>query len=212
MQPGVDGAVDGSPQPGDPTAAELLAATAGCATVVSNGKFATDDDGSSATVDICGATNAVYWTADMDIDCDGLMSTQCRLSTDPDYQDETSAVDSHGDALDAAALPYVVVPSPSSRFRFTDAGLDLGSVVAVIYNDQVEYAVIGDTGPTTIIGEASYATAAGLGIDPDPSTGGTDGPVTYIAFTGDAAHVEPIEDHATATSLGSARAKLLLGR
>lgn len=203
--------VDGPGSGGEPTAAELLAATTGCATVV-GGKFATDDDGTAGTINICGAANAVYWTADMDIDCDGKTTAKCNPTADPAYQNQTSATDSHGDPLDAAALPYVVVPSPSARFHFMDAGLDLGSVVAVIYDGQVEYAVIGDTGPTNIIGEASYATASALGIDPDPSTGGTDGPVTYIAFTGAAAHVDPIEDHAAATQVGIAAASKLLGR
>jgi hypothetical protein len=35
---------------------------------------------------------------------------------------------------------------------------------------------------SAIIGEASYKTAADLGIDPDPSSGGTDSGVTYIFF------------------------------
>ncbi len=42
--------------------------------------------------------------------------------------------------------------------------------------------MVGDTGPDEIIGEASYATAKALGIDPDPETGGTDSGVTYIVF------------------------------
>jgi predicted transcriptional regulator len=70
----------------------------------------------------------------------------------------------------------------------------------VIFNSRVVYAVIGDTGPTAIIGEASYATARDLGIDPDPSTGGTDGPVTYICFKN--SRVSPIESNSQATSTG----------
>jgi len=45
-----------------------------------------------------------------------------------------------------------------------------GNVVAVIYNHKLQYAVFGDTGPTNLIGEASYATAKKLGIDPDPAS------------------------------------------
>ena len=107
--------------------------------------------------------------------------------------------------LDAAQLPYVVLPSPSSRWDFTQYGIDGGSVVAVIYNGQVEYAVVGATAPETIIGESSYATANELGIDPDPSTGGTDGPVTYIVFPN--SQVNPIENHGTAVTLGEQRAQ-----
>ena len=71
--------------------------------------------------------------------------------------------------------------------------------------------MFGDEGPTSIIGEASYATAQALGIDPDPSTGGTDTGVAYIAFTGSAAVVPVIEDHAMTVQLGIAQAKALLG-
>ncbi len=45
-------------------------------------------------------------------------------------------------------------------------------MVAVIYRDRVEYAVVGDTGPREIIGEASYATAKALGIRPGRHGGG----------------------------------------
>ena len=81
-------------------------------------------------------------------------------------------------------------------------------MVAVIYNNKVEYAVVGDTGPTQIIGEASYATAKALGIDPDPETGGTDSGVTYILFKN--SQVSPIESHGAAVSLGDSLAKKLL--
>jgi hypothetical protein len=74
----------------------------------------------------------------------------------------------------------------------------------------VEYGVFGDEGPSSIIGEASYAMASSLGIDPDPSTGGVDTGVAYIAFTGSDAVVPVIEDHAMATALGEAKARALL--
>ena len=64
--------------------------------------------------------------------------------------------------------------------------------------------------PQDIIGEASYAMAVELGIDPDPSTGGIEGGVAYIAFTGVESKVGTIEDHDEATTLGVERAKLLL--
>src|SRR6185369_16467436 len=141
--------------------------------------------------------SAVFWEADLDIDCDGKESTQCNLGTDPDFQNQTSATDSHGDPLDSASLPFVVVPLPSARFDASAAGLEFGSVIAVIYRDKVEYGVFGDEGPTSIIGEASVAMATSLGIDADPSTGGADGGVSYIAFTGASAMTPVIEDHST---------------
>ena len=42
--------------------------------------------------------------------------------------------------------------------------------------------MFGDTGPENIIGEASYAIAKTLGINPDPAVGGADSGVTYIVF------------------------------
>jgi hypothetical protein len=204
-----DGAIDGTlvDSAGAPTADELLAKLATCNTI--GGDYATDSGG-TATVSICGLPSAVFWKADLDVDCDGKASTQCNSTTDPAFQNQTSATDSHGDPLDAAALPYVVVPLPSSRFDYAAGGLALGSVIAVIYAGKVEYGVFGDEGPSSIIGEASYAMASSLGIDPDPSTGGVDTGVAYIAFTGSDAVVPVIEDHAMATALGEAKARALL--
>ncbi|MCX5747078.1 MAG: glycoside hydrolase family 75 protein [Proteobacteria bacterium] len=196
--------------PGDPTAAELRAAIASCDTVV-GGMFARDAGG-TANISICGLPTAVFWTADLDVDCDGKMSTACNLSTDPSYQNQTAASDSMGNPLDAATLPYVVVPVKSTRFNYQSAGLALGSIVAVIYADQVAYGVIGDLGPSTVIGEASYRMAEVLGIDPDPSTGGTNADVAYVAFTGASAKVTTMEDQAEAQAIGLAHAKALLGR
>jgi len=204
MQGIVDAAADAA---AGPSAAELLAKLAGCTRA--GGDFATDSGGVQ-DIQICGLSGAVFWKADMDVDCDGKMSTQCNLSTDAAYQNQTSATDSSGNPLDAATLPYVVVPLPSTRFDYSAAGLELGSVIAVIYNGQVEYGVFGDEGPTSIIGEASYRMAQLLGIDPDPSTGGTDSGVAYIAFTGSAGVVPVIEDHDMAVQLGIAKARALL--
>jgi hypothetical protein len=195
---------------GPATAAALLALTTQC-NQISNGLYKADE-GQSAPGDIpiCGLTGAVFWKADMDVDCDGKMSTQCSTATDPDYQNQTAASDSNGDPLDAATLPYVVVPLKSTRFNYANNGLALGSVIAVIYNDKVVYAVFGDLGPSTAIGEGSYALAAALGIDPNPSTGGVDSGVTYIAFTGQSAVSTPIEDAAHTTTLGQSLSAALI--
>jgi len=193
---------------GAPTAAELLSLTASC-TVASTGKYATDE-GEADTISVCAVGTAFFWTSDFDVDCDGKQSAACNINTDPAYQSETSATDSQGDPLDAAALPFIVIPLPSSKFDFGDADIHLGAVAAAVYQDKVVYAVFGDEGPSGIIGEGSYALAQALGIDPDPSTGGSDGPVTFIVFSGTSAIVSPIEDHAAATAQGEAMAAKLL--
>ncbi|MEV4148451.1 glycoside hydrolase family 75 protein [Amycolatopsis sp. NPDC049691] len=186
-----------------PTAAQLLAKTNSCKQI-SNGKYKTDEDVSAKTVAVCDANGAVFWKADMDIDCDGQRSTQCNENTDCCYQDDTAFHQSDGKPLNAAKLPYIVVPSSSSIWKYSSSQLKGGGSCAVIYNGKVEYAVIGDTGPTQIIGEASYATAKDLGINPDPSNGGTDSGVTYICFKNST--VSPIENHANAVSKGQSLA------
>ncbi len=194
---------------GVPTAAQLLALTTQC-NQLSNGFYKTDSGSSPADIPICGLVGAVFWKADMDVDCDGKSSPQCNLQTDPAYQNQTAANDSNGNPLDAATLPYVVIPGSSSIFKYSTHGLHMGSVVAVIYGNKVVYGVIGDSGPTTIIGEASYAMAAALGINPDPSVGGVDNGVTYMAFTGAGAVSSPIEDAAHTTTLGETLAKAIV--
>ncbi|MFC7512586.1 glycoside hydrolase family 75 protein [Streptomyces thermocarboxydus] len=76
-----------------------------------------------------------------------------------------------------------------------------GSVAAVVYRDRVSYAVVGDTGPTDIIGEASYAAAKSLGVDPDPRSGGAPSGVTYIVFKD--SRVTLLEDKEAAQTQGS---------
>lgn len=193
-------------QEGSVSAADLLAKVTSCSQI-SNGKYKTDDE-TSATIPVCGKNGAVFWKADMDIDCDGQRTSKCSESTDPWYQDDTAFHQSDGRPLRADSLPYVVVPSSSSIWNYSAAGIKGGGVVAVIYHNKVEYAVVGDTGPTKIIGEASYATANALGIDPDPETGGTDSGVTYILFKN--SQVSPIESHSAAVTLGDKLAKQFL--
>ena len=109
-----------------------------------------------------------------------------------------------------AFLPFIVLPIPSARWDYRDAALRLGSVGAVILGDEVVYGVVGDLGPAAILGEASYRMAELLGVDPDPSTGGTDDEVTYVIFGGKGAQVDVMEDHAEATAIGEARAAALI--
>ena len=191
------------------TAAQLLALTKTCKTKISTSPYSTDV-GSPSNVDVCGLTGAVFFTADMDVDCDGVSSAVCSKATDPSFQGDTAAHTSTNTPLDAAILPYVVVPIAGTKWSYTASGLALGSVVAVIYNGKMEFGIIGDLGPKTIIGESSYAMAKSLGIPASPSTGGVDSGVTYIAFTGKSAMVKKNEDHTEAVSVGTAAAKAVL--
>lgn len=192
-----------SRQEGSVRAADLLARVRDC-TQISRGRYRTDDD-APATVAVCGTDEAVFWTADMDIDCDGRPSPRCNSSTDPLFSDATAYQQSDGRYLSAETLPYIVVPGVSAVWDYRAHGVGGGSVAAVVYGDRVEYAVVGDIGPGEIIGEASYATATALGIRPDPHGGGTPSGVTYIVFKN--ARATPIESHASAVAMGEQLAR-----
>ena len=199
----------GSSGGGSPTAAQLLAKLSGCSQI-SNGKYKTDEDSGSSTVAVCQKNGAVFWKSDMDIDCDGKITTQCNKNTDCCFQNDTFCHDTSNNPLDSAHLPYIVVPSTSSIWKYTSYGIACGQVVAVIYNGKLTYAVMGDTGPTGIIGEGSYNLATSLGIDPNPKTGGVDSGVTFLIFTGSGNRVHPIQDHNAATTLGQNAARTFL--
>ncbi len=189
------------------TADAVLARLGDCARI--GGDYKTDNEPDlPENIPVCGDSGVVWWLSDMDIDCDGGRETTC--TDDPWYLPETSATDSSGDPLDANTLPFVVIPLPSSRFRFADHDIALGQVALVIYEGRMAWAVFGDEGPSGIIGEGSYALAEELGIDPDPATGGADSGVTFVIFTGDAARVTHNEDHDEAVRVGEAAARAFL--
>ncbi len=187
-----------------PTAAQLKARAGGCETQLSNGKYA-HDSGGSRTVAVCRSGDAVHWTADFDVDCDGQRTTQCNENTDPSFQPNTSWNQSDGRPLNSAGLPFIVVPLSSTIWNFRTAGINGATVAAVVYGDKVAYAVVGDQGPTGIIGEGSYKLAQQLGINPNPSSGGVSGAVvTYILFPGVSS--VPIENQTDALTKGEAAA------
>lgn len=192
---------------GGVSAADLLAELDDCVPV-SKGRYRRDI-GTPADIPVCGTGNAVFWKADMDIDCDGQSGARCNRTADPWFQPSTAYQQSDGRYLNSEILPFIVVPAPSGIWDHRAHGVRGGSVAAVIYGDRVQYAVVGDTGPPDVIGEASYATARGLGISPDPGTGGVASGVTYVVFKN--TRVTPIEDHLEAAAQGEALARKLVG-
>lgn len=198
---------EGEPTP-PPTAEEILAKLNACRRI-SSAPYAKDAGGTS-NIHVCGLRNAVFWKADMDIDCDGRPSEKCNRQTDPWFQPQTAATGTTGAPLDAASLPFIVVPGVSNRWNYRNAGVKLGSVGAVIYQGKIEYGIVGDVGPKTCIGEASYAMAERLGINPNPATGGVGDGVTYVVFTGESGKVTDNESHVEAVRIGRERARQLL--
>ncbi|MFM9372201.1 glycoside hydrolase family 75 protein [Streptomyces sp. Da 82-17] len=192
---------------GEATAAALLAKVTDCEQI-SKGKFRADD-GKPADIPVCGGKGIVHWKADLDIDCDGRPSRACNERTDPYFQPQTAFQDSRGRHLDSAELPYVVVPGASELWNHRDDKVWGGGLAAVIHRGKVQYAVVGDTGPTDLIGEASHATARALGIDPHPVRGGAAKDVTYIFFKG--SEVTPIESREEAERMGAELSRGLLG-
>ncbi len=190
-------------QSGSVGAADLLAEVGDC-TPVSQGRYRSDQ-GAAATIPVCGTDEVVFWKADMDIDCDGQPGIRCNTAADPYFSASTAFAQSDGRPLNSETLPYVVVPAPSALWDYRAHGVRGGSVVAVVYGDRVRYAVVGDTGPVGVIGEASYAAAEELGIDPDPRSGGAPSGVTYIVFKN--SRVIPLEDREAAVVAGEALAR-----
>ncbi|MFF9687700.1 glycoside hydrolase family 75 protein [Streptomyces sp. NPDC014623] len=188
-------------------AAELLAGVKEC-TRISQGTYRTDRN-AAATIAVCGTDEAVFWEADMDIDCDGRVTTACNTRTDPSFQPRTAFQGSDGKPLDSAGVPYVVVPAPGPLRDHSESGIKGGGVAAVVHDGKVRHAVVGDTGPAGTIGEGSYALARALGIDPDPKAGGTASGVTYILFRN--SEVSPAESPAAAVSAGEAFARKFAG-
>ena len=207
---------------GSPAVAKLLALTKDCTAankVASDtGKFATDSGtivhvcsllGAAGTADSGGA---LFWNADMDIDCDGLTTANCPgppgPDHDPSYYNQTAFSGPNSSALTSEKDPYVVIPGEIKEIDQQNGG----NIIAVIYQNQIEFAVFGDTieyqagDPNEPIGEASVRTARGLGIPASPATGGVGSGVTYIAFTGPGTQPKDMEDIAEVQALG---AKLL---
>ncbi|MEU3049573.1 glycoside hydrolase family 75 protein [Streptomyces sp. NPDC006984] len=187
--------------------AEALRAAVSTCHRISRGAYRTDR-GAPADVPVCGRDGVVHWNADLDIDCDGIRTAHCHPGSDPYFQPTTAFTQSDGRYLNSEELPFVVVPAPGPRWNYWASGIRGGTVAAVVHRDRVVYGVVGDTGPADTIGEASYAAAEALGIDPHPLRGGAASGVTYILFPGTRA--EPIENRAAATALGEALARELV--
>ncbi|MEV6586897.1 glycoside hydrolase family 75 protein [Streptomyces acidicola] len=188
------------------SAADLLDKLDACEPV-STGRYRTDAD-APADIPVCGTQDAVFWKADIDIDCDGRPGSRCNHTTDPWFWPSTAYKQSDGRYLNAETLPFIVVPAPSRIWDHRAHGVGAGSVAAVIHDGRIQYAVVGDIGPHHLIGEASYATAKGLGLRPDPRSGGAPSGVTYVVFKN--TRVTHIEDHEEAVAQGEALVRKLV--
>lgn len=113
------------------------------------------DDPAHNTAILRFGDGTVFFDAKMAIDADG--STLSKLAVRPNqpetsfrYPDPTGT--GVGPSLDAERVPYVVMPLGDFR---RESGVQLGDLAAVVHDGRVEFAIVGDLGPRTHIGEAS---------------------------------------------------------
>lgn len=209
--PRAQGGERAKPLPGAPVEppvdARALLKRLGSCEEISEGRYRTDAEGPEE-IPVCATGKAVYWKADLDIDCDGRPGPHCNAETDPTFQDTTAYTGRDGRPLSAERLPYVVVPEPSARWRPADSGVVGGTLAVLIHAGRVRYAVVGDSGPADVIGEASWRATRDLGIPADPLGGGTDTGVAYLLFPD--TEVTPLDDPAAAVAAGERRVRKFL--
>jgi hypothetical protein len=127
----------------------------------------------------------------MEIDADGSPNAR---TLDPHYgQTATSLVYPGTDGkgyVDAEMVPYIVLPAGF----YTQYGVQLGDLAAVVYRGEICFAVFADVGPAHKIGEGSIRLAEELGHHPWRSWTGSENfsthggisekEVVYVIFPG----------------------------
>ena len=113
------------------------------------------DDQARNTVILKFSDGTVFFDAKMAIDADGsALSKRAERPNQPETSfrlpDPTGA--GVGLSLDAEHVPYVVMPLGDFR---RESGVSLGDLAVVVKDGEVHFAIVGDLGPRTHIGEAS---------------------------------------------------------
>ena len=120
--------------------------------------------------------NTVFFDAKMAIDADGSVLSKrgdpphgratCLRCPKPAAADGSTASVSDpyatgpGPSLDSERVPYVVMPLGDFR---RESGVQLGDLAAVVKDGRVAFAIVGDLGPRTHIGEGSMKLHTELG-------------------------------------------------
>ncbi|APV40793.1 hypothetical protein PFAS1_16085 [Pseudomonas frederiksbergensis] len=98
------------------------------------------------------------------------------------YKDPTKSVSDLTAYIDAATIPYIVVPV--QVIKLTE-GIVLGCLARATYNGQSVDCVVADVSSSKKVGELSIAAAEALGIKSSPRNGGTNDPnVLYELWPG----------------------------
>ena len=108
------------------------------------------DDPAHNTVILKFTDGTVFFDAKMAIDADGS-----QLSKKHEFPNQPETAFRYPDSmlsLDSEHVPYIVIPMGDFR---RESGVMLGDLAVVVKGDQVHYAIVGDVGPRTHIGEGS---------------------------------------------------------
>jgi Fungal chitosanase of glycosyl hydrolase group 75 len=101
----------------------------------------------------------IYFDSALELDTDGWPDGKGK--GDSSWQPQTSLRYANKDSLNANAVPYFVLPLPGSWFN--SRGCALGDYAAVIFKDQLAFAVFADLGPAKKLGEGSIELLRRLG-------------------------------------------------
>ncbi len=154
--------------------------------------------GSGDYLEICrdrsAPKKALYFYSDLEADCDGDLSNapssdicrsektvnECWYVTDKKTQKlvrkcgvrqlETSYHPAGGGALDPTAIPFFVLPKDLRNGLPASASPDIrkGQLGMIIVGNSVVYAIFGDAGPDSVLGEASARAIRALGFPGNP--------------------------------------------
>lgn len=98
------------------------------------------------------------------------------------YKDPTKSITDLAAYVDAATVPYIVVPAQVIKLT---KGIVLGCLARATYNELSVDCVVADVSSAKKVGELSIAAAEALGINSSPRNGGTNDPsVLYELWPG----------------------------
>lgn len=118
------------------------------------------DDPAHNTAILRFADGTIFFDAKMAIDADG--SVLSKRAEHPNQPETSFRYPDTQASLDAERVPYVVMPLGDFR---RETGVSVGDLAAVIKDGKVRFAIVGDLGPRTHIGEASMKLHMQFGRD-----------------------------------------------
>ena len=137
------------------------------------------------------SNGVVFYDAKMAIDADGSQLSKLRGGTDLPETAWHYPTPPHS-SVDAEHVPYIVLPREFVSKTFAgllpQVSISIGDIAAVVFNGQVRYALVADTGPPCKIGEGSMKLHDELG-HPACTQLGPDGLCIKEAHSGISANV-----------------------